>query len=80
MQKRSPAIFPGAMTPLHILITDDDTGKLMFLSRGMRLAFPRASIFECRTGKEALEYCKSNHVDALITDHSMFPVNGIELV
>jgi CheY-like chemotaxis protein len=66
--------------PLHFLVTDDDADKRAILCHGLRKEFPHASIFECHSGQEALDYFAANHVDAIITDHSMQPVNGIELV
>ena len=68
------------MKPLHLLITDDDVDKRILISRALAREFPRASIFECHSGKEALEYFAANAVDAVITNHNMYPVNGIELV
>ena len=68
------------MRPLHLLVTDDDVDKRMLLSRALARQFPHASIFECHSGKEALEYIARNPIDAVVTNHSMQPVNGIELV
>jgi CheY-like chemotaxis protein len=66
--------------PLHLLVTDDDVDKRMLLGRAISREFPYASVFECHSGKEALEYFLVNHVDAIITDHNMYPVSGLELV
>lgn len=68
------------MRPLHLLVTDDDLDKRMLISRALAREFPHASIFECHSGKEALAYCAANAVDAIVTNHNMYPVNGIELV
>jgi CheY-like chemotaxis protein len=68
------------MKPLHLLITDDDLDKRTVLARAVTREFPHASVFECHSGQEALEYCAGNRVDAVITNHNMYPVNGIELV
>lgn len=68
------------MRPLHLLITDDDVDKRMLLSRALARQFPHASIFECHSGQEALEYVARNEIDAIVTNHSMRPVNGMELV
>lgn len=68
------------MKPLHLLVTDDDVDKRMLISRALAREFPRASIFECHSGPEALDYFAANAVDAIITNHNMYPVNGIELV
>lgn len=66
--------------PLHLLVTDDDLDKRMLLTRALGREFPHASIFECHSGKEALDYFGRNPVDAVITNHNMQPVDGIELV
>src|SRR4051812_26372290 len=68
------------MKPLHFLLTDDDPDKRLLLNRALTKAFPDASIFECHSGREALDYFSANHVDAVITNHSMAPINGLELV
>jgi CheY-like chemotaxis protein len=68
------------MKPLHLLVTDDDLDKRTLLARAVSREFPHASVFECHSGQEALEYCARNSVDAVITNHNMYPVNGIELV
>jgi CheY-like chemotaxis protein len=68
------------MTPLHILLVDDNPDKRLVLARVITRQFPHASIFECHSGQEALDYFARNAVDAVVTDHSMEPVNGLELV
>jgi CheY-like chemotaxis protein len=68
------------MKPLHVLITDDNVDKRLLLGRAIARRFPNASVFECHSGKEALEYFSANAVDAIVTNHSMHPVNGLELV
>lgn len=68
------------MKPLHFLVTDDDLEKRLLLVRAISHEFPKASVYECHSGQEALEYFARNEVDALVTNHSMFPVNGMELV
>lgn len=68
------------LRPLHLLVTDDDLDKRMLLARALGREFPHASIFECRSGKEALDYFSRNPVDAIVTNHNMQPVDGIELV
>jgi CheY-like chemotaxis protein len=72
--------FYCTMKPFHILVTDDDDAKRKLLTLLLLREFPNALIFQCRSGQEALDHFEHNAVDALITDNSMFPVNGIELV
>lgn len=67
------------MRPLPLLVTDDDLDKRFLISRAVSREFPNASIFECKSGQEALEFVANNQVDAIITNHNMAPVNGLEL-
>ncbi|HKB89148.1 MAG TPA: response regulator [Opitutaceae bacterium] len=66
--------------PLHILIADDDLDKRLLLNTVISRQLRTASIFECDSGKEALDYFLSNRVDVIVSDHNMFPVDGIQLV
>jgi two-component system chemotaxis response regulator CheY len=66
--------------PLHILLTDDDLDKRLILAMTISRAFPTASVFECHSGKEALEYFLKNRVDVLVTNHNMPGVTGVELI
>jgi CheY-like chemotaxis protein len=66
--------------PLHFLVTDDDVDKRLLMVMALTKHFPTASIFECFSGKEALEYFAANHVDAIVTDHNMHPIDGLQLV
>jgi CheY-like chemotaxis protein len=66
--------------PLHVLITDDEVDKRLLLVRAVSRQFPTASIFECHNGQEALDYFISNRVVVVVTDHNMFPINGVELI
>jgi hypothetical protein len=50
----------GNVTPLHVLITDDNVDKRLLLGRAIARRFPNASVFECHSGKEALEYFAKN--------------------
>ena len=68
------------MRPLHFLVTDDDAGKRLLLTIALSRAFPTASIYECPSGQEALDFFRSNAVDAIVTDHNMHPIDGLELV
>ena len=66
-----------SMRPLHLLVTDDDVVKRTLLTRALAREIPKASILECHSGNEALEFLERNPVDAVITNHNMEPVNGI---
>ena len=66
--------------PLHIIVTDDDVDKRFLIGASIAKALPHASVFECQSGREALDYFGCNRVDLVVTDHNMVPVDGIELV
>lgn len=68
------------MRPLHFLVTDDDVDKRLLMVMALSKHFPTASVFECFSGKEALEYFFANHVDVLVTNHNMKPIDGLQLV
>jgi CheY-like chemotaxis protein len=77
-----PGVFAvrRAVRPLHFLVTDDDVDKRLLIGVALSKTFPTASVFECYSGKEALEYFSANHVDVIVTNHNMKPVDGIQLV
>jgi|SRR5579885_3433000 len=66
--------------PLHFLVVDDDAFKRELMVNSIHTEFSNASIYECHSGKEALDFFERNPVDVVITDHSMHPINGVELV
>jgi two-component system, chemotaxis family, chemotaxis protein CheY len=63
----------------HLLVVDDDEQKRSLLARFLRLEFRDALISQCVSGAHAIELLLHHAVSAIITDHSMHPVNGIEL-
>lgn len=66
--------------PLHILIVDDDIDKRFVIAHSVAKKFPSASLFECNSGEEALRYLHDNYVDAIVTNHSMAPIDGLTLI
>lgn len=66
--------------PLHLIVVDDDEHKRALIVHQLGRQFERAVLFQCASGAEAIEHLKTNAVDAIVTDHSMHPVNGIELI
>lgn len=71
---------PTHVRPLHFLVTDDDLDKRLLIGMALSKTFPTASVFECWSGKEALEYFAANHVDVVVTNHNMRPIDGLQLV
>ena len=65
---------------LRLLLVDDDDNKRLLLAHSLLERFSSAFLFQCRSGAEAIAYLSTRAVDAVVTDHSMTPVNGIELI
>jgi DNA-binding NtrC family response regulator len=64
----------------RLLIVEDDANKQWLLKHYVSKSIPNAECILCSNGAEAIEYLKMGGVDAIITDHYMQPVNGIELI
>lgn len=62
-----------------ILVVDDDENKRLLIARFLELHFGDARITLCDSGEQAMEHLSHHPIDALITNHSMQPVNGVEL-
>jgi len=67
-------------SPLNILVADDSDLKRVLLAHHLLLRFPTALITQCDSGAAAIEAIKVNPFDAVVTDNSMLPVNGIDLI
>jgi CheY-like chemotaxis protein len=67
-------------TSLRVLIVDDDLNKRLFIARSVAAVYHDAIIVQCYSGQDALDYVTSAPVDALVTDHSMTPIDGITLI
>lgn len=63
----------------RLLLVDDDESKRSLLAHFLLLEFCGASVVECISGAAAIEHLLLHPIDALITDHSMQPVDGVEL-
>jgi CheY-like chemotaxis protein len=64
---------------LHLLVVDDDEQKRRLLARVLRREFDRARVTECVSGEAAIQRLQQHSVTAVVTNHSMQPVDGIEL-
>ena len=62
-----------------LLLVDDDEHKRSLIAHFLRRRLPDCLLLECENGLQAIEALKSHAVRAVITDHSMQPVNGLEL-
>ncbi|ACB75563.1 response regulator [Opitutus terrae] len=65
--------------PPSLLLVDDDEHKRFFLETCIRRQFGDAMIMHCTSGAEAIAHLAQQPVHAIVTNHSMHPVNGIEL-
>lgn len=69
-----------AIPSLKVLVVDDDLNKRLFMAHSVATTFQDAVIVQCYSGQTALDYIATSPVDALVTNHSMHPVDGITLI
>ena len=62
----------------RILVVDDDSGFLMLLAK--LLSRQGFDAVPAANGKEALEILQSNRFDLMVSDISMLPIDGMELL
>jgi CheY-like chemotaxis protein len=62
------------------MVVDDDEEKRFLIVHSLRQEFDEMTVCQCSSGQQAIEEMQRNPVDAVVTDHSMVPVNGIELI
>jgi CheY-like chemotaxis protein len=65
---------------LKFLLVDDDREKRFLIAHHLAREFDGAVVVECGSGAAAITYLEHNSVHALVTDNSMSPVNGLELI
>lgn len=66
------------LTP-QLLLVDDDPQKRALLAHFLLLEFPHADIVQVDSGAAAIAHLERQSVDAVVSNHSMQPVNGVEL-
>lgn len=64
----------------RLLLIDDDENKRFLIALHLKRRFPEASIAEYGSGEAAINHMEQFPVDAIVTDHSMSPVDGIQLI
>lgn len=62
------------------LLVDDDKEKRFLIAHHLSREFEGASLVECDSGAAAIAHLENNSVHAVVTDNSMSPVNGLELI
>ena len=67
---------------IKVLLVDDDAEKRFLIAHHITKVFTDEEVFlvECDCGATAIAHLEKDRVDALVTDNSMSPVNGIELI
>ena len=65
---------------LKILLVDDDREKRFLIALHLKREFQGARLIECDSGAAAIAELERAPVDAIVTDNSMSPVNGLELI
>lgn len=65
---------------VRVLVAEDDENKRWLLTHYLAKTIPQAECVPCGSGAEAIAYLQQHAVDAVVTDHRMSPVNGIELI
>jgi CheY-like chemotaxis protein len=62
------------------LLVDDDKEKRFLIAHHLSLEFEGVRLIECDSGAEAIAHLENHPVHAVVTDNSMSPVNGLELI
>jgi two-component system C4-dicarboxylate transport response regulator DctD len=65
---------------LKILLVDDDAEKRFLIAHHLAREFEGVTLIQCDSGAAAIAHLERNPVHALVTDNSMSPVNGLELI
>lgn len=65
---------------INILIVDDDDISLFIAKKSVEAACPKAKVFVCKNGEEALHKLTSLNPDILLLDINMPVMNGWSLL
>ena len=68
------------MEPLKLLLVDDDADILKVMKLRLSIEAPHTTINAVKSGRECLEYIKTNEVDCILSDYQMPDMNGMELL
>src|SRR5688572_20832605 len=91
-RRRSPTRWPAAgvlrcksqdlirmMSPIHILIVDDDSSQRLLMRLLVLHSYPTAVVTEAQNGQAALASYEARGADLIITDIQMPILDGIAL-
>ena len=65
---------------LKFLVVDDDAEKRFLIVHHLGREFEGVHLIECDSGAAAIAHLEKHSVHAVVTDNSMSPVNGLELI
>src|SRR5262249_34563609 len=68
------------VTPVRVLIVDDDIALLQALPEALRLRMDAVTVDTCATAAEGLERIAANDYDAIISDIKMPGMDGLALL
>lgn len=65
--------------PHAVLIVEDDPDSRELLTELLAAELPEAEVTSVATAEEALKFLHGRHVDAVVTDHTLPGMSGVEL-
>lgn len=68
------------VSELKFLLVDDDAEKRFLIAHHLAREFEGVALIQCESGAAAIAHLEENTVHAVVTDNSMSPVNGLELI
>lgn len=74
--------FRSVSREIKVLLVDDDAEKRFLIATHIARNFTdtKISLVECDCGASAIAHLEKDWVHALVTDNSMSPINGLELI
>jgi two-component system nitrogen regulation response regulator NtrX len=81
-ERTSNHLVPNATmsSELKFLLVDDDAEKRFLIAHHLAREFDGVALIQCDSGAAAIAHLEENTVHAVVTDNSMSPINGLELI